>query len=484
MNVVVGDHTGLLKVVSLKTNGQIKKYGAQKKERGGITAMSWAGLQNPEHEVALALGGGSIEIWNTASGELTTELAGMTLANGDDKYVGLNVLRDPNAETGKPSRHLITCLQSGTARITPWFESASLPQKDTSKKLKGSLKSAPTEEPEAGWVEWRVGSHIEKMKLSPALDVLATGGNENLLALWSVENQTRVFKARNLPDDWLSMRVPNWDTDMCFMPAAEVGGYQPFESASETVTDPYRIATVTGYRRVRMYDVRASQRPVVDASNGSEVARALACTNDGTYLIVGDGAGRLQLLDTRYNMRPVGVLRGQCGSVRSLEVHPTLPMVASVGLDRFLRVHDLHTRKLLKQVYLTQKLTGCLFSSVEPTKGKARSVMADREKKRKEKQAAAEEEGEKHGDLWGEFNRLSAQNTKKAKDMDREERFQEKKRMKAEANGALGVDTQDDDTAAERRMKIRDAKNKKPKLAVRINDTNVFFFPQNLLCFQ
>lgn len=41
------------------------------------------------------------------------------------------------------------------------------------------------------------------------------------------------------------------------------------------------------------------------------------------------------------------VLKGIAGSVRSVAVHPTLPLVATVGLDRFLRVHHLHTLKPL-----------------------------------------------------------------------------------------------------------------------------------------
>ena len=105
-------------------------------------------------------------------------------------------------------------------------------------------------------------------------------------------------------------------------------------------------------------------------------AHSVACTRDANYVIVGDGVGRIQLLDTRFNLRPVGILRGAQGSTRSLSVHHTLPMVASVGLDRYLRVHDLQTRETLKAVYLKQKLNCCLFSAVEPAKNRARSTLA------------------------------------------------------------------------------------------------------------
>lgn len=39
------------------------------------------------------------------------------------------------------------------------------------------------------------------------------------------------------------------------------------------------------------------------------------------------------------------LLKGCAGSVRSLSLHPSAPLVASAGLDRFLRIHDLRSRK-------------------------------------------------------------------------------------------------------------------------------------------
>ena len=52
--------------------------------------------------------------------------------------------------------------------------------------------------------------------------------------------------------------------------------------------------------------------------------------------------------------------RCSAGSLRALAVHPQLPILASVGLDRFLRLHDTRTRQPLAKVYLKQQLTGVL----------------------------------------------------------------------------------------------------------------------------
>jgi WD40 repeat protein len=48
----------------------------------------------------------------------------------------------------------------------------------------------------------------------------------------------------------------------------------------------------------------------------------------------------------------VGNYKGNAGSVRSLALHPTLPLLAAVGLDRHLRIYHVGTQKLLKKVLL------------------------------------------------------------------------------------------------------------------------------------
>ena len=46
--------------------------------------------------------------------------------------------------------------------------------------------------------------------------------------------------------------------------------------------------------------------------------------------------------------------------VRSIHVHPTLPFLASCGLDRFARVYHTKTRELVHKIYLKQKLNWSL----------------------------------------------------------------------------------------------------------------------------
>ncbi|KAG0413327.1 hypothetical protein HPB47_009515 [Ixodes persulcatus] len=76
-------------------------------------------------------------------------------------------------------------------------------------------------------------------------------------------------------------------------------------------------------------------------------------------VVVGNSRGRVALLDLR-RKGMVHVFKGMAGSVRSVVCHPTLPLVASCGLDRFFRLHDLHTHMLLSKMYLKSRLN-CLL---------------------------------------------------------------------------------------------------------------------------
>ena len=47
--------------------------------------------------------------------------------------------------------------------------------------------------------------------------------------------------------------------------------------------------------------------------------------------------------------------------MKSISLHPSRPLLASVGLDRHLRIHDTRTRQCLAKLYLKQILTAVEF---------------------------------------------------------------------------------------------------------------------------
>ncbi|XP_014117240.1 PREDICTED: WD repeat-containing protein 74, partial [Pseudopodoces humilis] len=130
---------------------------------------------------------------------------------------------------------------------------------------------------------------------------------------------TRLFHVW-VRNDWLDLRVPVWDRDLQFLPGSQ------------------RIVTCTGHGQVRLYDLATPQRrPVLDVTFGEAPLTALALP-PGDTSVPGIGG------------RVLRALKGFAGGVRGLQCHPRLPLVASVGLDRFLRLHGLSDGRLRHKV--------------------------------------------------------------------------------------------------------------------------------------
>ena len=63
---------------------------------------------------------------------------------------------------------------------------------------------------------------------------------------------------------------------------------------------------------------------------------------------------------------PVGHYKGFAGSIRCIECHSKQAVVASCGLDRFVRVHNINTRKLVQKVSgVWMKLLSKMHSTME-----------------------------------------------------------------------------------------------------------------------
>lgn len=54
---------------------------------------------------------------------------------------------------------------------------------------------------------------------------------------------------------------------------------------------------------------------------------------------------------------------GSKGSVRSVNCHPTLPFIASTGLDQYVRIFNINNRMDYQNIYVKQKTNCVLFSS-------------------------------------------------------------------------------------------------------------------------
>ncbi|CAG8564498.1 1331_t:CDS:10 [Paraglomus occultum] len=203
--------------------------------------------------------------------------------------------------------------------------------------------------------------------------IFACGGKERDLSIWDVNAHgsetspsitsiyTRntkdppgvIWRAKNVKNDFLDMRVPVWITDLQFLNDDDVS----------------KLVTGTRHHQIRLYDIKAARRPVLDVTTGEHPVVALVRGKNANEVVFSDTFGNVQSLDIRAG-KLLERYKGFAGTARGLAVDHQRSLLITVGLDRFLRIHKMDgTRNLLQKVYLKHKLTDVLIDTddVEPT---------------------------------------------------------------------------------------------------------------------
>lgn len=189
---------------------------------------------------------------------------------------------------------------------------------------------------------------LEVMKCSPYNNNhIAYAGRNALMQIMDIETGKIIFKSRNVANDFLNMEVPKWTTDLCWMNESNL------------------IAACTAFSQIRLYDIRESKKPIkdIDCKDTLQHINTIIpnpAVNETMQVIVGDTHGGIRVVDIT-KKRIVGKFSGPTGSVRCLATHPTEPYLASVSIDRYLRIFEIGSRKLVTRVYLKQKLTTVAF---------------------------------------------------------------------------------------------------------------------------
>ena len=100
---------------------------------------------------------------------------------------------------------------------------------------------------------------------------------------------------------------------------------------------------------------------VLSSPAACTVTGVICLMNAGVSVWAANGMGKIECLDLRMGKMHTA-LKGAAGSVTSLAMHPASPLIASVGLDRYLRVHSVASRALLSKVYLKQQLAAVTWA--------------------------------------------------------------------------------------------------------------------------
>ncbi|CAG8781727.1 15413_t:CDS:2, partial [Acaulospora morrowiae] len=132
-----------------------------------------------------------------------------------------------------------------------------------------------------------------------------------------------VWSAKNVRNDFLDLRVPVWITDLQFI------------SDSDTT----KLVIGSKYHQIRIYDTKVKRRPVLDFSIGDHPVVSLI-VGDPNQIIFSDTVGNVSSVDVRTG-KTIGQFKGFSGTITNMAVNTAPPSLVTVGMDRFLRVHEM-----------------------------------------------------------------------------------------------------------------------------------------------
>ena len=195
-------------------------------------------------------------------------------------------------------------------------------------------------------------------------DSIVFGGKENDLLLYDIEQGQCIWQAKNVLNDNLNLRVPIWHTSVDFL----------HSTTDSTSTSGALIASGTGYKHIRLYDVKNTDtRPIYSYELNTDFRITSIHSNHSIQeytIYVGDTSGGLSLYDLRIGKR-LCTLKGSVGSIRDIQLSPSRytgkghnsegGYVASVGLDRALYIYNTNTYKLMEKHYMKNRLNCCCF---------------------------------------------------------------------------------------------------------------------------
>lgn len=263
--------------------------------------------------------GGRIEVMDAKSGASATE--GETVRTRSD------LLDAHGWMTTNDGLKIVSVYESGDVGTHAWDGS------DGKWTERGTFKAAP---------------NATSADVHGALGKIVLGGKGQGadVVVWDIEQEKRTYKAKPPPVNWLGYRAPPWVSATCFAESSEC----------------VRFFVGTGEHRFRHYDTRADKRAVLDLDIGNGVITSVASSLDGQEAYVANARGLFEIVDLRAG-KTRGRFKGNSGSIRQISVHPSGTHVACAGLDQYVRVYDVRTRKCVSTVFAKQPLTSVMFDA-------------------------------------------------------------------------------------------------------------------------
>ncbi|CAL5375210.1 unnamed protein product [Camellia sinensis] len=334
------DVLGLVKVIetSSKQGGGVAKVVERWGDPDSSRCVLAASIDDSKSDPLLAVArkNGLIEVINPLNGDVRVSITNITsddLLPEDNAIVGLHMLKKQRLELSSRSCTLLTCTMKGHASM----RSVEIP-----KSPQDSISSVPP----TAWNICATGN-ILCSKVDGNENHALFGGKGVEVNVWDLDTCTKIWNAKSPAKNSLGIFTPSWFTCATFL----------------SKEDHRKFAAGTNSHQVRLYDISAQRRPVLSFDFRESPIKAVAEDLDGNTIYIGNGSGDLASVDLRTG-KLLGCFLGKCsGSIRSIARHPELPVLASCGLDSYLRLWDVESRQLLSAVFLKQHLTNVVFDS-------------------------------------------------------------------------------------------------------------------------
>ncbi|KAL8488655.1 hypothetical protein ACS0TY_024814 [Phlomoides rotata] len=335
------DALGLVKVIEARDgqNGgaakMVDRWGDPDASKSVLTASIIDRESDPL--VGIARKCGSVDVISAIDGNLRAQIPDICQASGnpeDDAIIGVHLLQKHRSELSSGSCALLTTTTKGQVSM----ESIEFGGRTLADYIRDP---SPT--------VWSIceSGNILCSKVDEKENYALFGGKGVEVNVWDLHKCVKIWTAKSPPKNNLGIFTPTWFTSATFL----------------SKDDHRKFVAGTNSHQVRLYDISAQRRPVMSIDFRETPIRAVSEDIDGHTIYIGNGSGDLASIDTRTG-KILGCFLGKCsGSIRSIARHPEYHVIASCGLDSYLRIWDIHSRQLLSAVFLKQHLNAVVFDS-------------------------------------------------------------------------------------------------------------------------
>nr|CAD1819119.1 unnamed protein product [Ananas comosus var. bracteatus] len=321
LRVLTTDALGLVKVVEARgkagTPKVVETWGPPDASRC-VVAASFADRKK-KPILAVARKNGLIDFLNPLTGDAVAtikfgESGSADCAAEGDPIVGLHLFKSRKPESTAMLGVSLICTEKGKACLRSVAKRDAQPDLDTDSQSTWSVCNA---------------GQVLCSSVDGSENYALFGGKRVELNLWDLANCSKLWTAKSPPSNSLGIFTPTCFTAATFL----------------SKDDHRKIVAGTNSHQIRLYDISAKE--------GLLFLSISART----------GSGDLASFDIRTG-KLLGCFVGKCsGSIRSIARHPELPVIASCGLDAYLRLWDAKTRQPLSAVFLKQHVTSVVIDS-------------------------------------------------------------------------------------------------------------------------